>query len=266
MTRKVAPLILTAAVGCVGSLAQAQNNLYGPGQFPQFRDMAGLSGNGFGVLRDGRIGIRGALSLSTPIAHVIGNNQAVVGLSGRSVDTQFRWINTTTTDQSQKADATGQLMYGVTTPYGNIAYTHLVVSAFFDSVINLQFQPKLNCEKLALSVGVHNLADRPHAAGDTFLEDQALSRSWFVVGTYELGEGNFVSLGKGDVRYKGVFGSVNAQIGNSYKGFAEYDSFNWNYGVVYGTALGKGKRPTNLFITAAMVAGKHATWAINFSF
>jgi hypothetical protein len=264
--RCVASIVFLVPVCSVGL---AQSELYGPNSFPQFRDMGGLCGNGFGINRDGRIDIAGASSLSTPLAYVLGSNQLAFGLSGRSQDRRFRWINTSTTSQVESTDATAQAIFGWDTSIGRFSYSHMVVSAFFDSVINFQYQPNLDLGKLSLGAGVQNYADRPHNAGDTFAEDQNNSRSFYMVGTYELGGGNYVSLGKGDVRFKGLFGSGNYQFAKNFKAVVEYDTFAWNTGILYGSTLpgqSKAPRPLKGFIGAYLIGGKFATWTLNLGF
>src|SRR5947208_3302942 len=103
MVRKV----LCGLLALIPAILLAQP-IGGPRTFPQFRDMAGLCGNGFAVQRDGTVGILGAMTLSTPIAFTLKPGQLVVGAASRSFDSHFRWINTEFGNRSQNSDGTGQ--------------------------------------------------------------------------------------------------------------------------------------------------------------
>jgi hypothetical protein len=235
----------------------------GPRTFPQFRDMAGLSGNGFPVQRDGKIGIRGAMTLSTPIAYTLQPGQLVVGGASRSFDMNFRWVNTEFAANNQKSDGTGQIIGAVKTPWGPVTLSHLIMSPAGDSVQNLQFTFANNWKGATWSFGIHNITDRGQAAGDNLpIDDAKNSQSFFVVGTKQFEDDSYASVGYGTARYRGPFGSYSRMVGDRSRAYVEYDTFNWNYGI--GTEFKIGSKKG--YVTAGMVRGKLATWTLNFVF
>ncbi len=228
--------------------------------------MAGLSGNGFPVLRDGSIGINGAMSLSTPIAYVLGTKQLVLGGSSRSFDRTFRWINTTFASNLEKSDGTLQGIFSLDSFGSRIAISHMIVSPANDSVQHLQYQLPLSEQRTGdwtLSIGCHNVTDRPAAHGDSDpVEDSKLSRSFFIVGTKECSREQYFTLGLGDTRYRGFFGSYTMLLSDSWRAFGEYDTFNWNFGAATELNL-LGKRA---FLQVGLVRGDLATWSLNWVF
>ncbi|MEI7575476.1 MAG: hypothetical protein WCK51_01175 [Armatimonadota bacterium] len=237
----------------------------GPRTYPQFRDMAGLSGNGFPVLRDGSIGMNGAMSLSTPLGYVLGTKKIVLGLCSRSTDRNLRWFNTTSTG-GVGSDGTLQGMFSLDSLGSRIAITHMIVSGTGDSVQHLQYQLPLNQEKTgdwAFSIGCHNVTDRPAANGDDDpVEDSKLSRSFFIVGTKECSREQYFTLGLGGTRWKGFFGSYTLPINDNWRAFGEYDTFNWNFGAATEIEI-VGKKA---YLQAGLVRGNLATWSINWVF
>jgi hypothetical protein len=245
-----------------GALSQS---IGGPRTFPQFRDMAGLSGNGFPVLRDGKIGINGAMSLSTPIAYVLETKRVVLGLCSRSTDKTFRWFNTTSANV-QRSDGTLQGMFSLDSLGSRIAITHMIVSGSGDSVQHLQYQLPISAEQTGnwtFSVGCHNITDRPAANGDDNpVEDSKLSRSFFIVGTKECSKDSYFTLGLGATRWKGFFGSYTLPLNDRWRAYGEYDTFNWNIGAATEIrVLGK-----QAFVQAGLVRGNLATWSVNWVF
>ncbi len=225
--------------------------------------MAGLSGNGFGVLRDGTIDLRGAMTLSTPIAYTLRPGQLVIGGACRSFDTHFRWVNTQFGANTQKSDGTAQVMGAVKLPWGNVTLTHLVMSPAGDSVPNLQFTFANDWQGATWSFGIHDFTARGQAAGDNLpVEDAKNSESFFMVGTKELPDQSYLSLGLGTTRYRGPFGSYSRMLSSRCRGYFEYDTFNWNYGV--GTEFKLASKKA--FLTLGMVRGNLATWTFNVVF
>lgn len=70
----IAPILLAGmGLGIARQSAGAQGDpTIGPGQFPQFRNLSGLSGGGYGVDSQGYSSLSGPTAFSTPIAHVLG--------------------------------------------------------------------------------------------------------------------------------------------------------------------------------------------------
>ncbi len=260
-------LSLFAAVPCC-CLAQVDPWNF-PGQFPQFRDMSGLPGGGFGLTIKGDPSIRGAMSLSTPIGFSLGSGRWNLGISSRSVNSRPAFFSTSPRG-STGSDGTLQLMHGVNTPVGTLTGSFMVLSSARDSVFNLQLQLPSRSDKVGYSVGVQNAFNRPHAASDLVPGEDNLSRSLFVVGTYEFLPGSFGSVGFGTVRFKGLFGNACYLLQPRLKFTAEYDTFGFNVGVAHtlGRLGSTGGRLDNgdFTIWAGMVQMKRATVTLNFTF
>lgn len=258
-------LVLVGLLTSVASVATAQY-LGGPRSYPQFRDMAGLSGNGFPVLRDGSIGLNGAMSLSTPLGYVLATRQVVLGGCSRSFDNHFRWVNTKFAANTEQSDGTLQGIFSLDSLGSRIAISHMIVSAANDSVQHLQYQLPIAEDKAgdwALSIGCHNITDRPAANGDDNpVEDSKLSRSFFIVGTRDCSRDQYLTLGVGGTRWRGFFGSYSMLLNDNWRAFGEYDTFNWNFGAATEINL-LGKRA---FLQLGLVRGDLATWSLNWVF
>lgn len=256
----------------ISAIASADaKDLIGPGRFPQYRDMGGMPGSGFAVLPDGRISILGAMALSTPIGYSLAGGVFDFGFASRSQDRMFRIINVDSNADKNSSDGTGQFLLGIKTSSGNLTLGMHILSSKLDSTFNAQFQPKIdNLGRIGVSIGVQNWTNRGQANGDNDPQaDSQNSLSPYVAGTYDLGKGHFATLGYGNTRFRGLFGSVNYQFSPTTKLFLENDTFNWNFGAAYGTYIPKwdaaGKR-VRVFITAGFVRSELATWTLNFGF
>jgi hypothetical protein len=235
----------------------------GPRTFPQFRDMAGLSGNGFGVTPEGEISLSGALTLSTPIAYTLRPGVMIAGGASRSFDRQFRWINTKFASNTERSDGTIQLLGALDSKWGAITFTHMIVSPDYDSVQHVQWTAPQGDTDWRFSFGIHNITNRPSANGDDNpVQDAKMSRSFFVVGTLDMLNESYFSVGLGTTRYRPVFGSYSGMLTSGIRYYGEYDSFNWNYGIATEFAVGSKKA----FVSLGFVRGDLATWTINFTF
>jgi hypothetical protein len=256
----------TAVFLILASAVVNAQSIGGPRTYPQFRDMAGLSGNGFPVKRTGELGLAGALSLSTPIGYVLGTKQLVLGASSRSFDRSLRWVNTSFASNQEKSDGTLQGIFSLDSLGSRIAITHMIVSPANDSVQHLQYQlrlPESKTNNWTFSIGCHNVTDRPAANGDDNpVEDSRLSRSFFVVGTQELPEDAYLTVGLGDTRYRGFFGSYSKMLNSHWRAYGEFDTFNWNFGALTELRL----LGMQAFLQMGLVRGDLATWSLNWVF
>src|SRR5207249_2501548 len=55
--------------------AQRRDPFAGPGRYPEYRNLSGLSGGGYGLNADGYGSLSGPTALSTPIGYVLGRDQ-----------------------------------------------------------------------------------------------------------------------------------------------------------------------------------------------
>lgn len=266
---------LAVSFALAGVAGWAQTPFFGPGTFPQFRDMSGLSGAGFPVDREGYPTMKGAIALSTPIGFTLGHGYTVHGVASRSRNSRLQWFHTSVRRRASEfdSDATGQIISGFSTAYGNIAISQMIMSTLLDKVHHVQWQLPLSLPGVGVSLGVHNWRDRGNAAGEGWPGDDALSRSVFLVATAEVAPGAYITLGKGDVRYKGVFGSACANLSDRVKAYCEYDTFGWNSGLAFSTGPAKipalkrpGRPHPEFFITVGYIQGRRATWTLNMVF
>lgn len=218
----------------VAAVGWSQVPFQGRGTFPQFRDLSGLPGSGFGITVDGSPGLQGAIALSTPVGFSLSRGHAAIGAGVRSTDGKIRWINTSNRAGGYASDGTGQAMVGFSAArWGAATFSGMVLSSALDNAFNAQWQLPLSSQRFGFSLGCQNLWNRPNAAGEGVPGDNAGSRSYYAVGTYEIRDGAFLTLGKGDVRFRGLFGSACANMGPSNKALVEYDDFGWNFAVAH---------------------------------
>lgn len=269
---------LVRRAGCVGVLLAVATVV--PAQnlpeFPQFRNASGLPGGLFGVSYEGRPTIKGAMAISTPIGYGLGNGYYSLGLAVQSRDRRLRFP--TSGRDTEDANSTLSLMGGFGLGnYGSLTISGMFLSSRGDSVLNLQYAVPTNLKGLGVSVGVQNVFDRPHARGDRQPGEKDLSRSFFVAATYEALAGTYLTLGKGDVRWKGIFGSASVPIGDRVRATAEYDTFGWNYGVaiglgsVYQVSLedelrGRSPRVPEFTLSLGFIKQNRIFWGVNVSY
>jgi hypothetical protein len=240
-----------------------------PGQFPHFRDLSGLPGAGFGVTVQGLPSIEGAMAISTPIGFSLANGYFDIGISARSVDNRpdFFQLSSTTDDIGS---GTAQVMGGFRTPIGTLTVSLQVLSRELDSVASAQLQLPIRWDHGGVSVGVQNIWNRPEAASQGVAGANDLSRSFFVVSTYEFSKGDFVTIGKGDVRFQGVFGSVSVMPAKRFKLLAEYDTFGWNPAIAYSLGqipnLGSHYDKNEATVAFSLIQMHRSTITVNFAF
>ena len=189
-----------------------------------------------------------------------------------SYDSKFRLPKVN--EDGEFANGTGTAMMGFTTAYGNFTVADMIHSNLGDNVINLLWQAPIKKKGLGVALGVEDLLERGGSAGVNQPTDHDNRRTIFGVATYEIQPGTHVSLGVGDHRFKGVFGSASQNITPRLKVFGEYDTYNWNYGVAYDVGFfgpkdvdynkleEKETRRGNLFMTLGFVRQNRLNWGI----
>lgn len=266
---KAVPIIL--AVG-FASVALAQADLIGEGQYPQFRSQSGLPGGGFPVAHRTGADFSGALAWSTPVAYSLAPWQYLVGGSSLARDDSFVFFE----EDLSANNSTLVAMVGVPLgDFGRTTFTHMVLSELGDHAQNLHWVPGDQRGPLVFAVGVQDISGQGGSQGDTGQPnrlDPGESRTYYLVLSTSFGETGHLSAGLGDTRFQGrPFFNASHNVGERVKAFAEWDTFNWNYGAAY--SLGKvgalpernGQRPVAA-VSAGLVRGKYAFWALNLSF
>jgi hypothetical protein len=253
--------LLLVALVCVTSIALCQSELIGPGRFPETREMSGMPGGSFGVLRNGTPSFRGAMALSTPIAYSLNNWHWAMGINSASPDMRFRGLDTN--DRGGVSSGTAELMVGIPTHFGAVTFSVMPISVHIDeNATNILFTPNQHgC--VTFAAGIQDLEGNTH----TFRpREPRSSRSPFVVATANPIPGGYASIGYGNQRFGGIFGNLSQTFGN-FKAVAEYDTYNWNYGVAnrIGHFHGFGKE-IEATAFAGYIRGKYATWSLTFTF
>jgi len=252
--------ILLALIS-VSSFGFAQSELFGPGKFTQTREMSGLSGGSFGVLPDGTPSFDGAMALSTPIGYCLNHWHWAAGLNSISPDMRLRGLDTS--PNTGVSGGTGELIVGIPTRHGALDYSLMPISVKLDEVaMNLQFEPNQS-GSIRFAAGIQDLQGNTH----TFRpRERRSSRSPFIVATANPIKGGYASIGYGNQRFGGVFGNLSQTFGN-WKALAEYDTYNWNYGIAnrigHFHAYGKNIEATSYL---GYIRGKYATWSLTLTF
>lgn len=260
---------LAFALAAGASLGSAQPGpVAGHRQYPQFRNASGLPGSLHGITSEGEVRFGGAMAISTPLGYGFAKGQNVVGFCILSDCATFQ-LSGNFKEGLLGANVTGYLLSGVALPAGRLTVGGMLLSAQGDTVLNVAWQAPLPSKRLGISIGAQDLTSSGGSAGQNRATDGDISRSLYVVATYALAEGAYVSLGKGERRLKGVFGSASMALSQRMAAAVEYDAFGWNALVAYdlGTVGGilPGRR-SDLTLSVGLVRGKNAFLALSSSF
>lgn len=225
---KLAGVAFVVTALCSSALGQTRPFL-GEAHFPQFRQVSGLSGGGYGLDLDGWGSLDGPTALSTPLGVALGHDQ--VRATGN--DTFFGF------NSFAHANSTGKigLMYGHTFGSFNLAYTYFIKSNAGDASTNLQlsYDPH-NAAIPNVSFGVQDIVGNGGSAGQFQPTDNESSRSFFGALTYKVPIGPtgstplYLSGGWGTRRFGKGFASATYQLAGPLRIFTEFDGFGFNEG------------------------------------
>jgi hypothetical protein len=255
------PLLAGVVLLLGATPAVAADPFAGPQRFPQFRNISGLSGGGFGVDVDGRRSLAGPAAFSTPIAHVLGHGQwqLVAGGSSSRRSLSFGGVN-----------GTAALGYGHTFGRLNVMASVMALSRVEDLAVNLQVQlPPDPLGRWAFSVGVQDIGGGGGAAGEGVPGDERSSRSFFGVVTGRISEGArplYLSAGVGSNRFKHGFASASLQVAEPLRVWAEYDGFGVNIGILAATRSLADRRPVDLVLSLGLLKGRYPAVAASLGF
>lgn len=262
----------------VASAAHAQIELTGKDQFPQFRTLSALPGGSYAVTADGRLDMRGAMSLSTPVAYSLNNWRVAFGIANVAASARPNFRFRGGRDLTGNGNGTGQVSFGVPLrSMGSATVGVGVLSGLGDNVINVHWQPpKQDQNKVVFGVGVQDLFDDGGAAGENLPGDRDSSQSLYAVGTWKASRELYVSAGVGTRRFKGAFANASYGVTPWAKATLEYDTFNWNYGlgIDLGEAFSNRSREWepetsgrgSLIMHVGMIRGKYFYAAFNVTF
>jgi hypothetical protein len=269
-TGGVLRLLSSAAVLTVlFSFGNAQRNPFlGKDQFPQFRQLSGLSGGGYGLDANGWGSLSGAVAFSTPLGYALGHDQFRLGLG----ETSFSSGNISAHETTGKAFVT----YGHSFGDVNVAYSYFVKSKFGDASSDLQlsYAPK-NASNPGFSVGVQDIKGSGGAAGTFIPGDKDLSRSLFAAATFSVPVGStplYFSGGWGTRRFDKGFASASYQLASPLRLWTEYDGWGFNEGVLLAmrpNGLDSEGQPKHAFeadLLLGMIRGRFPTASLTIGF
>lgn len=251
-------------LACGPCLALAQFG--GPGNYPQFRSMSGLPGSGFGVTVDGKVDLRGAMSLSSPIGYSLSDWEAVVAIGNLSADRKPSFPRRN--ERVLQGNGTGTAMLGIPLgAYGSATVSHMVLSNRGDFATNVVWSPPRQHGPVRFVVGVQDASGQGGTRGEgPDGQDPGESRSYFAAATWHASERTHVGFGIGDTRFRNGFANVSQTIGDRTKAILEHDGYNWNLGLAFDIPFGAGKRGSGVTLTGGLFRGDFAYWSAAFRF
>lgn len=237
------------------SVARSQHDpTTGVNRFPQFRNLSGLGGGGYGVDERGYASLSGPVALSSPVAYVLGRDQFRLGIAHLSFDAGpdfFRAVN-----------GTEIITYGHTFGRVNVAATDMVLSRHIDQAFNLQLQYISSPgSRWTGSLGVQDVGGGGGSSGEYRPGDSRSSRSVFGVATYRWeisGRPFYLSMGGGTRRFRPGFFNASTQILPHVRLWAENDGFGVNAGGLVTTHAGRGRHTAELNLLYGMVRLRYA--------
>ncbi len=255
--------ILTLLVGILASATCfAQQGFYREGQYPSLRNLNGLPGQAFGINRQGHPDFRGAFSFSTPTAYALSDWHWVLSGTFVSNDLSLGFAESAF-GATTSANGTGVLQIGTRLKgIGNFSYGFTLLSSELDNIGSAHFTPEQS-GPVTFGIGIMDVSGSGGTSGFGNPGDNRSSRSPYVVGTYEYQPGTFITLGYGNTRFRGVFGSASTLITPRLRALLEYDTFHWNQMLAYD--IGR-VGPAHITATLGTHAGRYGTWALSFSF
>lgn len=195
--------------------------------YPQFRNLSGLSGGGYGVDASGYPSLSGPTALATPVAPTMGRDTfRIVG--GKMTFNRVFDLN------NKESNGSLALAYGHTFGSFNVMVSTMFLSAIFDNAINVQVQyiPRGDA-KLIPAVGIQDVFGTGGASGQDLPSDGDSSQSIYGVLTYRIDNRFhplYISWGIGTHRFSQTFASGSLQLFRPLRGFLEYDGFGFNGG------------------------------------
>jgi hypothetical protein len=211
--------------------------------------------------------MRGALSLSTPVAYSLGGGRFTGIGANTSYDGKFRSVHgARARDFGWESNGSASLLAGISTPAGDLTVSTMIVSGAFENSYGLLLTPKQREGKVKFAVGAQGLL-AAGGLGPGLHDDADRGTSVFGVATAELGKEVYVSAGIGTSRFRKGFANASFGLGNKARATIEHDGYGWNYGVgveLASVQMGKGRTAKiNGFL--GMVQTRYAFWAVGFS-
>jgi len=197
-------------------------------EYPQYRYISGLPGNGYGVTADGQVGWDGAMSQCIPLGYTPSNGSVAVSYVSGSRTGGFK-----VGFSGKDTDGTLPITVGFGPKGHGVALTADFVDNEWDIAMHAQGQLlKETKSRPAVSVGVLDWANRREAVLRQYAQRGA--RSVFIAATKEFDAGGrplHVTLGVGTNRFgDGPFVGACYDAHDRVKVMAEYDGLGFNAG------------------------------------
>lgn len=220
--------------------------------------MSGLPGSGWAVRPDGSTGPGGAMSLSTPIGYSMADWHYAVAISNLSANSALSFPRGS--ERNLRGNGTGVLAIGVPLGrYGSATVSHMVLSNLGDNAQNVVWAPPGQRGPVRFVLGVQDVSGQGGTQGEgPGRQDPGESRSYFVAATWEARPGLHVGGGFGDTRFRRGFASASYAFGGRATAIFEHDGYNWNAGLAYDLAAGKG----GVVATLGLFRGEFAYWSL----
>lgn len=236
----------------------------GRNNYPQYRNLSGLAGGGYGTDAQGHRSQTGPTAFSTPTAYVLGHDSFFFANGGMNFRGAF-------TLDDRKVNGTLVGTYGHTFGQFNIAFTDFIKSYALDQVYNLQVGLiPVHKNRLGVSIGVQDGQGRGGSAGAGLPTDRNSSQSIFGVFTYPVDVGSdrplFVSAGLGTHRFGNGFGSASYWLGGPARVYMEYDGFGFNQGILLSQQVGGGRGSFDINANVGLVRGKFFAFSLGIGF
>ena len=257
-------IVFILAIGCSQGVKAQIDPLIGHNQYPQFRNLSGLSGGGYGVDEQGFRSLAGPVAFSTPVANTLGRDQFQVGAASLS-------FNSAPQFSVNHSNFTGLLTYGHTFGEINTTFTVFYLSSSFDNVYNIQFQyvPHGRNAHLTGSLGIQNLRSKGSASGQDRYDDSKSSQSGFGVLTYRIDTRRspvYISAGLGTHRFNKGFASASYQVFTPLRTYVEFDGFGVNEGILFSYKTGEKRRAPEVNLGLGYVRGRYFGASLGFGF
>jgi hypothetical protein len=253
-------VVIVASLLAVCAGAQAQRDpLAGAERFPEFRNLSGLAGSGYGVDVQGRPSLGGPVALSTPVAYVLGRDHLYFTGERTSLVNSPELRDTLT-------NGTLCVTYGHTFGTVNVAMSDMIINALGKQVFDIQAQLiPTGSTRLVASIGVQDFIwGGGGSAGFRLPGDNRSSRSAFGVLTYQLSRpqdshGFYISAGVGTRRFDQGFASLSYQFLQPLRVYLEHDGFGLNTGVLASWRFGQGHASTEVGLRAGIIQQRWIT-------
>lgn len=258
-------LLSSTLVLCSAACVEAQSELVGFRQYPQFRTTSGLPGSVMPISDSAGLGNGGAVSTSIPVAYTLRSKQFVVGGSFTSDSLSLSGL--TRNSATDFANGSAWALAGFDGKWGSASVGIMFLSGSFDNVINLIYRPPVK-GKTAFAVGVQDLIGDGGASGDAIdAVTNESSRSLFAVATHPLKETVYVTAGIGTNRFNQGFIGASWNATREISLTLEHDGFNFNGGLIWHPRpLKIGTQEVHPAFQLGTIRGKYLFFGLAFGF